>query len=611
MTSVFRHSFVATAALSILLAALGTHPAIAAEKISGDVTLEDGPRTVVLSNGIVSATISKSSASVSVLKFRGFDMLKSGYYSMDGGKDYRNPSGCKYYVKTQTPDLVDIGMTRVWKNEPQAFDIDVHYVLRRGDSGLYSYATLAHPAKYPATRVGEWRMVWKLSEDTLERIYVDDLRHWEMQSPRDKFETTGIKEIIKVTSGVRAGKFDCKYDYSANYWNLGCWGHASNKNKVGAWIVLGSHEFFNDGPTKQDLNAASGINHIHFGLDHYNASTTEVAAGKEWKKIYGPFLLYCNYSDQGGDGCWADAKARAKTEEQAWPYAWLTGNDAYPQEAQRGKISGAFAVKDPLKPQLTGANAWIGVAQPPPEGNWQFESMNYQFWAKTDAKGNFTIPHVRPGVYTLYAFVDGAVGEFSKSDVRVEAGKTTTLDQVVWNVPHKGSRIAWEIGIPDRTAKEFRHGNDYFQGYLWMHFDKEFANPLEYYVGKSNWATDWNYAQSRYGDAAVAHVWKIHFDLAEAPAGDATLTLAIASADRAKIVVKVNDDRKPLTEVTPSVQGGNALLREGIHAKYCVEYVKIPADRLKAGPNVISLSLANPSNVGGHVMYDYLNLELP
>ena len=66
---------------------------------------------------------------------------------------------------------------------------------------------------------------------------------------------------------------------------------------------------------------------------------------------------------------------------------------------------------------------------------------------------------------------------------------------------------------------------------------------------------------------------------------------------------------RPLAEVTPAVQGGNALLREGIHAKYCVEYVTIPAGRLKAGENTISLSLAGALSAQSHVMYDYLSLE--
>ena len=456
-------------------------------------------------------------------------------------------------------------------------------------------------------------MVWKLSNDLLERIYVDELRKWEMPGSEDKTERTGIGEISKVLTGVRAGKFDCKYDFNANYWDLGCWGHASNRNKIGAWIVLGSHEFFNDGPTKQDLTAASGINHIHFGMDHYNGSAIQVKKGTAWRKMFGPFLLYCNSDSRGGDACWADAKTRAKAEQAAWPYAWLTDNRCYPLEAQRGTLRGRFVVKDPLKPAMNGGGAWVGLAQPAPGGNWQFESLNYQFWTKTDAEGNFTIPHVRPGVYTFFAFTDGEVGEFARPNVRIEARRTTELGDVVWNVVHRGRRIAWEIGVPDRTAREFRHGNDYFQGYLWTRFDKEFSDPLEYYVGKSDWTKDWNYAQARYrqGDSPTAHTWRIHFDLPEVPRGDATLTLAIASADRASINVFVNDSRQPIATVTPSVQGGNALLREGIHAKYCVEYATIPAKHLTAGENTISLVLTGVRLAQTHVMYDYLNLELP
>jgi hypothetical protein len=104
---------------------------------------------------------------------------------MDGPPHYRVPAHCIYSVKTQTPDLVDIGMKSVWRNEAQAFDIEIHYVLKRGASGLYSYAILDHPADYPATSYGEWRMVWKLSPDLLEKIYIDDLRRWTMPSSAD------------------------------------------------------------------------------------------------------------------------------------------------------------------------------------------------------------------------------------------------------------------------------------------------------------------------------------------------------------------------------------------------------------------------------------------
>ncbi len=403
-----------------------------------DVTLQESGDVVTLANGLLTATISKSKARIEALQYRRWEMLRDGYFSMDGGRNYRAPSGCRFTIKTNTPDLIDIGMRQTWKDAPQAFDIEVHYVLERGASGLYAYAMLDHPANYPDTRVGEWRMVWKLSNDLLERIYVDNLRQWEMPGSMDRTEPTPIKEITKVLTGPRAGRFDCKYDFNSNYWDLGCWGHASDKNKVGAWIVLGSHEFFNDGPTKQDLTAASGINHIHFGMDHYNGSTIHVAVGQAWRKMFGPFLLYCNHADSAA-ACWADARRRASAEQQAWPYDWLTGNPDYPLEAERSAAQGRFVVRDPLKPAVTGAGAWVGLAAPRPGGNWQFESLNYQFWVKADERGRFAIPHVRPGIYTLYGFVDGAVGEFARTGVKIAVGKPTALGDVEWNVPHKGA----------------------------------------------------------------------------------------------------------------------------------------------------------------------------
>jgi rhamnogalacturonan endolyase len=596
-------------ALCLLIAAPAARASL------GDVVLSEKGDVAVLSNGVLTATISKSHARITSLRFRGTEMLRDGYYSMDGGEDYETPAGCLYRVKTSSPDLVDIGMRRIWKKESQAFDVEVHYVLRRGDSGLYSYALLDHPAQYPATGVSEWRFVWKLPKDLLERIYVDSLRNWQMEASSDPFEKTPIKEIIKLTGGVRAGHYDCKYDFNANYHDLGCWGHASDRSKLGAWVVLGSHEYFNDGPTKQDLTAAYGIIHLHFGMNHYNASTTKVAAGQAWRKMYGPFLLYCNHAEKGAYACWADAWARSQRERATWPYAWLTGNPEYPPAAARGAVGGRLVVRDALKPTVSSARAWVGLARPPADGNWQFDSMSYQYWSRADTNGMFLIPDVRPGSYTLFAFTAGAVGEFSRREITVDQGRTNLLGSVLWNVPHRGKRIAWEIGVPDRTAREFRHGSDYFHGYLWSRIPDEFPNPLEYYVGKSRWSNDWNYVQTRYSGhnrwGAVSHAWRIHFTLGEAPAGDATLTLAIASADSERIHVTVNDSRRPLAAVSPSVQGGNAMVREGIHAKYCAEYVTIPAGQLKAGENVIELSLTNPGAFGGHVMYDYLSLEVP
>jgi hypothetical protein len=60
-------------------------------------------------------------------------------------------------------------------------------------------------------------------------------------------------------------------------------------------------------------------------------------------------------------------------------------------------VSGTFVVNDALKPSVGGANAWLGLAQPDPGGNWQDESKRYQYWVQADSVGNFSVPHVRPG----------------------------------------------------------------------------------------------------------------------------------------------------------------------------------------------------------------------
>ncbi len=594
---------------------------LAAENSSTGPHLEDLGDAVVLSNPEITATIVKTSASIRSLVYQETDFIRLDhregiYYSMDGGSSYRVPSGCEYFIHQRTPEFIDVGMRQKWTTQRQAVDIEIHYVIHATGSGLHSYAILRHPAEYPATRIGEWRMVWKLPDDLLDTICVDAMRHRQMPTIADitAAEPTGIKEISRITTGVRAGKFECKYDYNANYYDAPFWGLADSRSGLGAWMISGSHEWFNDGPTKQDLTAAERILHIHFGMNHYNGSSTRLAAGKSWSKIYGPFLLYLNKVSGGTDASIRDAREQLETERAAWPYPWLVDQPDYPSAAGRGTVTGRFTIHDPAKPALTTANAWIGVAQPEPGGNWQFESNHYQYWTRAASDGSFTIPNIRPGGYTLYAFVDGAVGEIEKSGIQVTAGQTNALGDLKWEIPRNAGKLVWEIGKADRSAAEFRHGKDYFQGYLWKGFGDEWPNPLEYTIGTSDPSKDWNYAQSGYPakrGSLDPWKWKIHFTLADAPAADATLTLAVASADGAHLEILANGGTKPVVSFSPSVQGGNALLRESIHAKYCVHRVSIPAKSLKKGNNTLTLIQTRTRSPSNHVMYDYLSLEVP
>jgi rhamnogalacturonan endolyase len=79
--------------------------------------------------------------------------------------------------------------------------------------------------------------------------------------------------------------------------------------------------------------------------------------------------------------------------------------------------------------------------------------------------------------------------------------------------------------------------------------------------------------------------------------------------------VYVNDPgmaNPPLKDFYPSVGGGDAFVREGIHAKYGVDSVAIPVSLLHPGANTITLlQRRGVGCIACHVMYDYISLELP
>lgn len=84
-----------------------------------------------------------------------------------------------------------------------------------------------------------------------------------------------------------------------------------------------------------------------------------------------------------------------------------------------------------------------------------FLAQGYQFWTKTNETGYFTIDNVRPGTYNLYGWVPGFIGDFRyQNRVNVASGSEKSLGRVVFEPPRNGPTL-WEIGVPDRTAKEY------------------------------------------------------------------------------------------------------------------------------------------------------------
>ena len=615
--------------------------------VNTSVTIAQNPNSmlteyssyVILKNSVLEARIDKGSGNIQSLKVNGKELCAvvnavnptriGAYYDFTTSKGFETIFGATFLVKTDDPDLVDVSFKRPYKpgSNVTPCDADIHFVLKKDDPGLYTYSILEHPATYPAFDLGSWRQVLWIASDPAntnnylcERIYADASRNWEMPSLYDfsQASPTGIPEIVKLNTGVRAGKYDGKYEFSTPFYENPVWGHASNKNSVGTWFVNGSLEYFNEGPTFHDLNAAAGIIHSCMNGVHYNATGFNVAEGEYWTKIYGPYLIYGS-SKATGDENWADAKARAVTEKAQWPYSWLTNTPQYPLANERGTISGKFIINDPFKTTVKGQNAWVGVTilSSDANGQFQFEEKNYHYWVKTDANGDFSIPNVRPGTYSFFGFSDGVTGNYTQANVVVTANTTTALGNVTWNIARDKGNLLWEIGYPNRKADEYKLGDfDYCEGHVQEKFRETFPEIIEYDVAGKDWANKLCYAHTGYPNTTGGQgqwKWRLNFTLPSGipTTGNATLTIAYASSDHAQQWLYVNNESSYFSAYYPENGGGNAFLRQTNYAKYSVKTISIPMSRFKVGANTITLLMPSTSSTVNHVMYDYISLEAP
>ena len=609
----------------------------------GSVEVIDNGATVTMMNQFVEVTIIKATAVVSSFVYKGQNILSGGhsggmFYWSWNRPNYQNPSGCTYQLtvdpQTNNYNYAEIKLHMAWNGSTTtaAQDVDIYYALKDSVCGLYAAGKLSHPASYPLNPGGEWRMAGYVGSE-FNWLVVDSTRN---QIIPNSSATTAVvpgapKEVYQITSGPFLNHYECKYDYSADFGDTRTWGWVSTSTNIGIWMTIPSLEYYPGGPMKRELMCHSAPVILNmFGGTHYGmGGDGAVASGEKWEKIYGPFLIYCNTVPTGTtnvpNALWEDAKNQTKLEEAKWPYSWFS-DTTYLKTNQRGTIKGKLYINDPTVASSSAANMWIGVAIPPSsttgQTDFQMWSKNYQFWVKTDSTGNFTIPNVIPGVYDMYAFGPGAAGQMTKKAfVTVTAGNVTDLGTVEW-VPFRIAPTVWEIGIPDRSAKEFKHGDDYWVGGTYpdpnwakfMNYTTEFPNGVNYTIGQSNWATDWNYAQpyNIVGTSQTsAPVWTVNFKLATAPQAGSQSSVYVAAASQyyAALIITVNG----VNVSSPSTGNyfsnkSDALLRMGIHGAFSDIRVTFSSSLLHAGDNVISFT---ERKSGADIQYDYLRLESP
>jgi autotransporter-associated beta strand protein len=640
-----------------------------------NVTLVDnGDGTVTMANGIVSIVITKSDATIHQINYTYNNSGTPATYNVlsggnNGGQFYWEFGGfssgsAAYSVVANTPDYAEVDLLF---SSASSGSVDIHFSMPRGATGFYVTPIWIHDASDAAMSMGECR----------DNIYSGSIFNWmsvdatrnRLMSVSSSAGSVGVQgapvECSLWTNGIYAGQYEDKYKYTADYGTQRVWGWSSvgtgGKN-IGLWDVAGSVEYYPGGPMKRELMCHIGTTILntphgsHFG----GGTDSQWNSGEVWAKACGPHFIYCNAitnaitgTNAAAQALYGDALAQADAEASAWPYAWFN-NPNYTPASGRGAVKGQIVINDIYNPNASASNLWVGVEQQPnPSSTVTYDFQKwykpYQFWVKTDANGNFSIPNVIAGAnYTLYAFGPGAAGTFqsqaqaggsapnelnipaSQFSVTVTAGATNNLGPVTWTPTRIGPTV-FEIGYPDRTAAKFRHGEDWWVGDIgpsptdpmpvwtkFLEYPFDFPSGVNYVVGQSHWTTDWNFVQPVVVDAAGNYndsTSTITFNLPSAPSGNASLYLALASDFQGPLIVQVNGNNiAGSTGYFPAYSGSSdesdATIREGIHGTFSDNRINFTANLLHAGQNTITFNMRKGGYFANHAMYDYVRLEL-
>jgi rhamnogalacturonan endolyase len=635
-------------ALSLCLVA-----AAGAQKPAGAaVTVQDDGTSYILSNGIVTAHIEKKSGDIVSYQYKGTEVTatlpvypagvtpgrETGYFSHDAKSD-NTTAKITVDPASNGGAMAEVEVKAISGGKaigdgpggPIVADIDIHWALARGDSGVYTYMEMEHQPDYPPAVLGEARFCIKIA----------DFFDWMSVGPK------WDKPYPKAAPGMH----EDKYDFTADQFENPAYGWSSTTKNIGFWIINPNVEYLSGGPTKVEFLGHRDTNTVqaptvlnYWRSSHYGGAVADAAQGEHWTKVVGPFMLYVN-SGADHEAMYKDAIARAHVEQAKWPYAWVNGVD-YPHKAERATVSGHLVLKDPQAKGAKMSNIMVGLTAPaytihpaardgagsaaaattPTAGaperpiDWQQDAKHYEFWVQADANGNFKLTNVRPGSYTLHAMADGVLGEYAKTDVTVEAGKPLNLGALDWT-PVRYGRQVWEIGIPNRTGIEFAGGTNYAHDGTFLDYAKLYPNDVNFVIGKSDYTKDWYFEQVPHNEnpdakpaaynmgtpSGRATPWTITFDMAKAPTGGkAHLRLGLASTTTRQFNVSVNGQAlPPVDHLTPD----SAIGRNGIHGIWSERDVVFDASLLKAGTNTITLTVPAGTLTAG-IIYDYLRLEL-
>jgi len=247
-----------------------------------------------------------------------------------------------------------------------------------------------------------------------------------------------------------------------------------------------------------------------------------------------------------------------------------------------------------------------------------------------DSSGTYNIQNVIPGTYDLYIWIPTQFPTGKASNVVVNANQVTSINTITLtdanrcNLSGGSTRTTlWQIGVPDHTSGEYKHGDDYHHWGMWQNYQKDFPNGVTYNIGSSTERNNWNYVQplvSTTAGAADKATWTVNFNvssLSSLQGSNACLTIGVASNYAGEVHadygLNISINGSSVGRLTQSSE--SALVRVGIEGVYNSYSYAVRLTDLKATSNVMTLLLSATTSTpqqympNAGLMYDFLILE--
>ena len=498
---------------------------------------------------------------------------------------------------------------------------EFHYVLRRGDSGFYSYMIVRNvtgrelPGSTTTSGANSIGMINQLVAPTWD-LFDTAVLHDNFKWPASFHNGTDFSlypDIYQATYRMPNGEVDAKHEGSNHELNSPVTGYSGLHG--GFWQILPSLEFCG---AFWPWDQRTSVNHNMFvlALENKYYVPTGVRITEDWEKLYGPIFYYLNQGENTEE-MWADAKRQAARQVNDWPYQWLNEQGYH----KRGSVKGQLQLSGKKSP----SGAWALLALPDeniPEsiefGEWWRDVGPYHYVAKIQDDGTFSIPDVRSGNYDLFIWHEGIYGEFKRNGLSVRGGEKIDVGTCILS-PRDNGHLLWQLGEPNRTVTEFKNGGNFHQWDTYLRYRPDFPEGMNFKIGKSDPKKDWNYLQPAIiqGEKEPTSAG-ISFDFDHSIPGDPLLTI-VAGGRSVSMEILINGKKIGNLKIA---RIGLQHIRTVPYGELTVHKYSFDRSLLQAADNQVTLRFAgageateetkqwNYQNWTNYIAYDFIRMEM-